>query len=88
MKPFYMRANTNFGDHLNEWLWPRLIPELLAREDDVRLIGIGSLLKADVQRIAGRKVVFGSGSGCGPPPPADAMADWRFCAVRGPQTAD
>ncbi len=63
------------------------MPELMSVQDDLVLIGVGSLLKADVNRIAGRKVVFGAGSGYGNPPVAEAVKEWDIYAVRGPLTA-
>lgn len=88
MRVFYNKANTNFGDHLNAWLWPRLIPEMLVETDDRVLVGVGSLLKADLDRIPGRKLIFGTGSGYGPPPTRDIAAGWDVYAVRGPLTAE
>lgn len=87
MRVFYNHANTNFGDHLNAWLWPRLISEALQEDDDRVLVGIGSLLKADLDRVPGRLIIFGTGSGYGPPPTADIAAEWEVYAVRGPLTA-
>ena len=87
MRVFFNRANTNFGDHLNDWLWPRLIPEMLEIKDDRVLVGVGSLLKADLERVPGRKIIFGTGSGYGVPPTPDVAARWDIHAVRGPLTA-
>ncbi|MEP5760228.1 MAG: exov-like protein [Litoreibacter sp.] len=87
MKPFYYGATTNFGDHMNSWLWPELIPDLLEREDDIRLIGIGSLLSRNLDMVAGRKVVFGTGSGYSSLPTPEQAANWDVFAVRGPLTA-
>jgi succinoglycan biosynthesis protein ExoV len=88
MKPFYWRTSTNFGDAMNSWMWDALFPDLLADDDGVRLVGIGSLLKAQLERVDGLKVIFGSGSGYGPLPAR--MSDrrqWRTYFVRGPLTA-
>lgn len=87
MRVFYNATTTNFGDHLNTWLWPKLIPELLERHDDNVLVGVGSLLKADLNRIDGRKYIVGTGSGYGPPPSVDLTSDWNVSFVRGPLTA-
>lgn len=87
MRPFYYGATTNFGDHMNSWLWPELTPELLAREDDIRLIGIGSLLSRNLDLVAGPKVVFGTGSGYSSLPTKDQAAAWDVRCVRGPLTA-
>ncbi|WP_298431280.1 exov-like protein [uncultured Jannaschia sp.] len=87
MRLFYNATSTNFGDHINSWLWPRLIPELLAREDDEVLVGVGSLLKSDLDRVPGEKHIFGTGSGYGPPPPPETARGWNVHCVRGPLTA-
>lgn len=63
------------------------MPDLMGVQDDLVLIGVGSLLKADINRIAGRKVIFGAGSGYGNPPVAEAVKEWDIYAVRGPLTA-
>jgi succinoglycan biosynthesis protein ExoV len=87
MRVFYNSATTNFGDHLNSWLWKRLIPNLLEQRDDNVLVGVGSLLKADLNRVPGRKYIVGSGSGYGQPPTAKLASDWNVSFVRGPLTA-
>jgi len=87
MKPFYFSTTTNFGDHMNSWLWAEIIPEQLARNDDVRLIGIGSILARDLDLVAGRKVVFGTGSGYNSPPLPEQADGWDIRCVRGPLTA-
>ncbi len=87
MNPFYWRGTTNFGDYLNSWIWPRLIPSLLGADDNIRLIGIGSLLKGSLNYLEGSKVIFGTGSGYGSIPPQKDYQDWKFYFVRGPMTA-
>lgn len=87
MYPFYWRGTTNFGDYMNHWLWPKLIPDLLSSEDNIRLIGIGSLLKAELNYVKGKKIIFGTGSGYGDLPQLASMEDWFFYFVRGPLTA-
>lgn len=87
MRPFYYAASTNFGDHMNSWLWQELIPDLIAREDDIRLIGIGSLLSRNLDMVQGPKVVFGTGSGYSSLPTPEQAAGWDIYAVRGPLTA-
>lgn len=76
---------SNFGDALNRWLWPLLIPDVL--DDDPRelLVGIGSILYDGYPREC-TKIVFGAGyGGYRPPPLLDETWDVRF--VRGPRTA-
>ncbi len=89
MKLHYYRppgGGTNFGDALNLWLWPKLLP--LDDDPGVRLLAIGSQLNrrvasrfADARRIH----VLGTGVGYGFPPRLDPR--WRVHCVRGPWTA-
>jgi len=87
MEPFYWRGTTNFGDYMNHWLWPKLIPDLLASDDHLRLVGIGSLLKAELNFVQGKKIIFGTGSGYGDIPSSKAIEEWIVYFVRGPLTA-
>src|SRR6266545_5861186 len=82
---FYQDSAGNFGDDLNAWLWPRLIPDLLGSDDGVLLVGIGTLLNNRVPA-ASMKLVFGSGAGYGAKPRIDGS--WKILCVRGPLTAD
>lgn len=86
---YYRDPVGNFGDDLNELIWPRLIPEIDRAPADVVLVGIGSLLDADRFRdvaTAGKRVfVLGSGAAYGRLP--DGYRDWTYLAVRGPLTA-
>jgi succinoglycan biosynthesis protein ExoV len=81
---YYQDAIGNFGDDLNAWLWPQLIPELLGDNANSLLIGIGSILDSRIPE-GPTKVVFGTGVGYGRLPPLDDL--WRICCVRGPLTA-
>ncbi|WP_380872515.1 hypothetical protein ACFB49_34450 [Sphingomonas sp. DBB INV C78] len=85
---YYRDPVGNFGDDLNELIWPRLIPETAQVPDDVILVGIGSLLDTDRFRdvdTAGKRVfVLGSGAAYGRLP--DGYQDWTYLAVRGPLT--
>jgi succinoglycan biosynthesis protein ExoV len=87
MRTFYYRVTANFGDHMNSWLWPRLMPELIEERSEDVLVGIGSLIKSDLGKVPGRKIIFGTGSGYGPMPVPEEVADWRIYCVRGPLTA-
>jgi succinoglycan biosynthesis protein ExoV len=86
MKLFYFRGYyPNFGDELNCWLWPKLIPELLDEDASVRFLGIGSILYDTLDPDA-LKVVFGAGfGGYTKPPHLDGR--WFVYFVRGPRTA-
>jgi succinoglycan biosynthesis protein ExoV len=85
MKLFMWReAVPNFGDELNTWIWPKIIPDLLDDDDSSIFLGIGTLLN---RRLPPQpKIVFGSGAGYGSKPDLDRGA-WSFYCVRGPLTA-
>jgi succinoglycan biosynthesis protein ExoV len=79
----------NFGDELNRWLWPNLLPEVLSNADsDVLFVGIGTVLDRNLPA-ARVTVVFGTGTGYTPPPRdiSTHRARWRIYGVRGPLTA-
>jgi succinoglycan biosynthesis protein ExoV len=88
MKPFYWKGTRNFGDYLNTWLWPRLLPEFIDEDMNTRLVGVGSLLKSSLNLVQGKKLIFGTGSGYGAVPSPDLYKDWSFYFVRGPMTAE
>jgi succinoglycan biosynthesis protein ExoV len=85
---FYYKGDVpNFGDDLNAWLWPRLIPEILAEVTPrAMLVGIGSILWDDLP-VQNLKCVMGSGYGGYTPVPV-IDESWRFYFVRGPRTAE
>ncbi len=102
MKLFYCHIpGGNFGDELNTYLWPRLMPDafdgtvqfrpkakVAVEMDDPSsplFVGIGTLIRGDIPAGA-TKHVFGSGFGYGKPPRLDG--NWNFHCVRGPLTAD
>jgi succinoglycan biosynthesis protein ExoV len=87
MRVFYYGVTRNFGDRMNAWLWPRLIPGQLAAPSQDVLVGIGSLIKADLGKVPGKKIVLGTGSGYGALPLEAEIAEWRIYCVRGPLTA-
>lgn len=76
----------NFGDMLNGWLWPDLLPGVFDDDPDVRFIGIGTILDRHLPA-APLNVVFGSGTGYAPPPVSVRGPGWRIYGVRGPLTA-
>ena len=87
MKLFYFRGAdgaTNFGDELNRYLWPRLLPGVFDREDGRQFVGIGTLLN-DRLPTASRIIVFGSGVGYYGPPQRSER--WSIYCVRGPLSA-
>jgi succinoglycan biosynthesis protein ExoV len=93
MEVFYYRDPTgklNFGDDLNEVIWRELLPKHLFKDDNVRLLGIGSIFNADfvpLSRTRGKRMfVLGSGAGYFALPPG--WEHWTILAVRGPLTAE
>jgi succinoglycan biosynthesis protein ExoV len=86
---YYKDPVGNFGDDLNELIWPRLLPDDVRANDGPLLVGIGSLLdeaRFRDRRTRGRPVfVLGSGAAYGRLP--DGWDQWRYLAVRGPLTA-
>jgi len=85
MKLFYHRDDRgNFGDDLNEWLWPKYIPDLANYNKECSFVGIGTLINHKLPE--GKKVIFGSGYGYGDVPQVDDS--WDIVAVRGPKTAE
>ncbi len=84
MKLHYFADAPNFGDALNPWLWPQLLGDVLDDDDTRLLLGIGTILKADLPAAAAYHVL-GAGAGYGNLPVLDAR--WHLHAVRGPLTA-
>lgn len=80
---------SNFGDLLNAWLWKRLIPDILDKEDDAALIGLGTVLNDKLyQRLPSgvqKLVIFSSGVGYEKIPKVDSR--WKIYCLRGPMSA-
>lgn len=88
MKLEYCRLSPpNFGDELNAWLWPKLVPELVEQEDNHYLIGIGTIFSARCDHIPedATKIVFSSGTGYTKNTTLDD--NWDVIGVRGKLTA-
>ncbi len=88
MKLYYFdNVIPNFGDELNPWLWPRLMPEVFKDErDDWYFVGIGTLINCRLP--ADRPIViFGTGCGYGPVPKTVPVS-WHIYGVRGPRSAE
>jgi len=86
MRLFFYRSETgNFGDDLNEWLWPRVTPGLLTVEDDILLVGIGTILDERIPK-EHKKVILGSGIRY-PNRPPEVDSSWDIRVVRGPLSA-
>jgi succinoglycan biosynthesis protein ExoV len=86
MKLYYFTRSSNFGDSLNGWLWPRLLPQAWNPEDGTCFAGIGTIINANMP-IAARWIVFGSGVGYGGLPAHFGGPEWTVIAVRGPLSA-
>jgi hypothetical protein len=88
MKLVFFRGKVpNFGDELNLYVWPALLPAgFLDEDEDELFVGIGSIIGDHLPAHA-RKYVMGSGYAgyMGLPDVHDGSWDIRF--VRGPNTA-
>jgi hypothetical protein len=90
MQLYYWSGSPNFGDALNPWLFPQLLPHYF--DDDPRelFVGMGSNLGYAFPQTS-KKIVCGTGyggigyGGYAARPRFDDMWDIRF--VRGPRTA-
>ncbi len=75
----------NFGDGLNDLLWPKLLPDFFDTDPSARFLGIGSVLDSRHDGVAA-KLVAGAGYGGYETPPA-LDPTWIIHWVRGPRTA-
>ena len=84
---FCYRKRPNFGDALNDYLWPRFIETPLEKQPGSPevFVGIGTLLNEGLPP-ARILHIFGSGLGYGSVA-SEAMANWKVHFVRGPLTA-
>ena len=92
MKLFYYKTtkpSKNFGDELNPWLWPRLLPNFDNSPKNV-FIGIGTVLNdvtpAWVDK-ADNVIFFSTGVGYGRSLRIKKQPNWRIYCVRGPLSA-
>jgi succinoglycan biosynthesis protein ExoV len=93
VKLFYFRhpnGRSNFGDDLNAWIWPKLLPfELNSSDDEIVLIGIGTLLNDVLDQAtegSRARLVFGAGVGYGNGLPKIDKS-YKFYCLRGPYSA-
>lgn len=89
MKLIYYKGDTpNFGDELNHWLWPRLLPDFFDDNDGAVFIGIGSIIGERNFKPETLKLVVGAGFVPEYHEKPDVSdKNWRFYGVRGPRTA-
>ena len=92
MKLFYYKTtkpSKNFGDELNPWLWPRLLPHFDNSPKNI-FIGIGTVLNdatpAWVNQ-ADNVIFFSTGVGYGRSLRIRKQPNWRIYCVRGPLSA-
>lgn len=92
MKLFYYERPdrvTNFGDHLNPWLWNQLLPGVFDEDESTAFVGIGTLLNNLLtHRLpkAAKIAVFSSGFGY--ETSLTTVDDsWKIYCLRGPLSA-
>ncbi|MEP0522187.1 MAG: polysaccharide pyruvyl transferase family protein [Hyphomicrobiales bacterium] len=84
---YYKGDEPNFGDELNTYMWPQILPQNFLDNDDSELfIGIGSILW-DFLPKEPQKFVMGSGFAGYTAPPNVHDGSWDVAFVRGPWTA-
>ncbi|MDY6781913.1 MAG: polysaccharide pyruvyl transferase family protein [Cyanobacteriota bacterium] len=92
MKLFYYKRPDgveNFGDRLNTWLWPQLLPNYFDDDETTRFIGFGTLLNNALPRRipkAKKAIVFSTGVGYEKPLTV-IPGSWKIHCVRGPLSA-
>ncbi len=87
MKMFVFKGSApNFGDDLNRWLWPKILPGFFDEDPRDLFLGIGSILY-DNHPPKARKIVFGAGyAGYTAKPKIDET--WDIYFVRGKKTCE
>jgi len=75
----------NFGDKLNELIFPSILPEFFNDDDTLDFFGIGSILGFQMVRNSKQKIIFSSGFAYGKKPFIDDTFD--IISLRGPLTA-
>jgi len=92
VKLFYyktQRPSANFGDELNPWLWPRLLPIFDEDASNV-FVGIGTVLNDAIPKWvsnAKNAIFFGTGAGYGRQFHFTQQNNWQIYCVRGPLSA-
>jgi succinoglycan biosynthesis protein ExoV len=88
MKLFYYQRSDgieNFGDRLNFWLWPQLLPGILDNDEIAAFIGFGTLLNNLLQeRVPQAKQLAIFSTGVGYEQPLTHIPErWKIYCVRG-----
>jgi hypothetical protein len=88
MKLLHARLRApNFGDDLNLWLWPKLLPGVFDDDESIVFYGIGSIISHRSDGPA-KKIVLGAAFVPEYGRLPDLAGDrWQFYFVRGPVTA-
>ncbi|NEP19893.1 MAG: polysaccharide pyruvyl transferase family protein [Leptolyngbya sp. SIO4C1] len=93
MKLYYYQRrdrSANFGDELNPWLWPRLLPGCFDEDDATLFVGTGTLLNhlLPVRTASARRlIIFSTGAGY-EKPLRQIPSHWQIICVRGPLSAN
>ncbi|MGB3190269.1 MAG: polysaccharide pyruvyl transferase family protein [Limnoraphis sp.] len=92
MKLFYYKRRdgfSNFGDQLNHWLWPQLLPGFFDEDETTAFIGIGTLLNQFLsQRVPQAKQLIIFSTGVGYEQPLKTLdKNWKLYCVRGKLSA-
>ncbi|MEO0455371.1 MAG: polysaccharide pyruvyl transferase family protein [Cyanobacteria bacterium P01_A01_bin.114] len=92
MKLFYYQRRDlapNFGDELNNWLWPKLLPGSFDDDGSTLFVGTGTLLNSlllERTKAAQRLIIFSTGAGY-EQPLQQIPSHWQIACVRGPLSA-
>lgn len=92
MKLFYFQRRdglSNFGDQLNTWLWPQLLPGVFDEDETTAFLGFGTLLNNLLpQRIPKAKKVIIFSTGAGYHQALKSLnPNWKIYCVRGQLSA-
>lgn len=84
---YFKGESPNFGDEINPWLWPRLLPNFFDDDGSTVFLGIGSIIGEKSFPLSVRKIVCGSGFVPEYHQKPNLLEDWDVHFVRGPRTA-